>query len=456
MRENVPGALRDTFFFPLDGGFLLKWTVMKKHIHWLLNELETWVREGIISDDQAMAIRGRYPTPEQAGTWGRIAFAAAGAILIGLGVILLFAYNWEKMHKFLKLSVVFTALIAAHGAAFATGRTAAKETLHLLGTMFFGAGIWLVAQVYHIEEHYPNAFIVWGAGALALAWALPSLAQSLIAAFLFALWDGFEVFAFSDPNRLAPVLIFLGILPLAWLLRSRVLASAGLASFLFTLFATAQRQSWQLVIPVFLSCAAALLAAGIIMQKSRRAPELASVCVFFGNGLYLFLIFILTFPGTRAHMTLLFRELPATLWILVPSAAALCLWVWAFWPFSDLRERIAAGLRIEHLAAPIALALYLVQTNLKHPLGGFLGAAPYNLLFLFSAVMLMQRGFRTLHLRSAVMGSVLLAALAIARYADLFQSLLARAAVFLLVGGMMLGVGVFFARARRTRQGGPS
>lgn len=429
---------------------------MKKHIHWLLNELEAWVREGIIDDDQARAIRSRYPAPEQAGTWGRVAFAAAGAVLIGLGVILLFAYNWEKMHKFLKLAVVFTALIAAHGAALATGRTAAKETLHVLGTMFFGAGIWLVAQVYHIEEHYPNAFIVWGAGALALAWALPSLAQGLIAAFLLALWDGFEVFAFRDPNHLAPVLIFIGIIPLAWLLRSRVLAAAGLASFLFTLFATVQRQSWQLVLPVFLSCAAALLAAGIIMQKSRRAPELAPVCFFFGNGLFLFPVFVLTFPGTRELLTLLFRETPATLWVLVPLATAFILWFAALWPFSDLRERIAAGLRLEYLAAPLALAIYLIQTNLKHRIGGWSGAAPYNLIFLFSAVMLMQRGFRSLHLRSAVMGSVLLAALAMARYADLFQSLLARAVVFLAVGGMMLVVGIFFARARRTRQGGPS
>jgi len=69
-------------------------------------------------------------------------------------------------------------------------------------------------------------------------------------------------------------------------------------------------------------------------------------------------------------------------------------------------------------------------------------------------VMLMLRGFRTLHLRSAALGSALLAALAIARYTDLFHSLLARAAVFLLVGGMMLGVGIFFARARKARQEG--
>jgi len=42
-----------------------------------------------------------------------------------------------------------------------------------------------------------------------------------------------------------------------------------------------------------------------------------------------------------------------------------------------------------------------------------------------------------------------------ARYADLFQSLLARAAVFLLVGGMMLGVG-YSSPARKDAPGRPS
>ena len=41
--------------------------------------------------------------------------------------------------------------------------------------MLFGAGIWLVAQVYHIEEHFPDGFLIWGIGALALAWAMPSI-----------------------------------------------------------------------------------------------------------------------------------------------------------------------------------------------------------------------------------------------------------------------------------------
>jgi len=63
-----------------------------------------------------------------------------------------------------------------------------------------------------------------------------------------------------------------------------------------------------------------------------------------------------------------------------PVRHGLGLWVWALWPFSDLRERLAAGLRLEYLVAPIALVFYLIQTNMKHQIGGFLGAAPYNLI----------------------------------------------------------------------------
>jgi uncharacterized membrane protein len=136
---------------------------MKKHIKWLRDEIALWVNEGIIGPDQGTALKRRYPAPAEDTAWGRIIFFSIGAILFGLGVILIFAYNWEKMHKFVKLAVIFAALIGAHGAGYWLKRTqsqyqTAGEGLHLLGTMLFGAGIWLIAQIYHIEEHYPTAF----------------------------------------------------------------------------------------------------------------------------------------------------------------------------------------------------------------------------------------------------------------------------------------------------------
>lgn len=425
---------------------------MKKRIQWLLAEVDLWVREGIIDSVQARRIQERYPTAEHAASWSRIAFGVTGGVLIGLGVILLFAYNWDRMHKFAKLAIIFAALISAHGAALFVRRPAASETLHILGTMMFGAGIWLVAQVYHIEEHYPNAFLAWGIGALALAWTLPSVPQALMAASLLVLWNGFEVFQFRNPNHIAPLLIFFGILPLAWRLRSRLLWGAGMVAFLLALFFTIQRTDYRIMMPLFFSCSAALIAGGMLLQRGLRFPGAAPVSLLIGNILYFFILYLLTFPDMRSMFPAAFKDATQIAWFSAPAIFAVGLWIAAFRPLTALRARIEAGLRLDYLAVPAALLLVILQTFKPFPVANIAAVTLYNLLFLFSAVTLMLRGFRSLHLRSAVMGWLLLAALAAARYADLFHSLLARAVVFLLVGAAMLGMGIFFSRAKRARQ----
>ncbi|MFX0209510.1 MAG: DUF2157 domain-containing protein, partial [Candidatus Hodarchaeota archaeon] len=85
---------------------------MTKYLRWLTKELELWCEDGIISKDQAEAIMGRYPDIPPAHAWGRIIFFSLGAILVGLGVILLFAYNWRGLDKIVKLMVVFSAIFA--------------------------------------------------------------------------------------------------------------------------------------------------------------------------------------------------------------------------------------------------------------------------------------------------------------------------------------------------------
>ena len=82
---------------------------MKKHIKWLLGEIDLWVKEGIIEPVQATALKARYPAAAESVAWGRIIFFSIGAVLFGLGVILLFAYNWQGMHKFVKLGVILAA-----------------------------------------------------------------------------------------------------------------------------------------------------------------------------------------------------------------------------------------------------------------------------------------------------------------------------------------------------------
>ena len=84
----------------------------KKHLKWLETQLPDWVNAGLISNPQASAIRTHYHDSDS--SLARTAFSSIGAILFGLGIILFFAWNWDALHRFTKLAIVFAAIVAAH------------------------------------------------------------------------------------------------------------------------------------------------------------------------------------------------------------------------------------------------------------------------------------------------------------------------------------------------------
>jgi uncharacterized membrane protein len=304
---------------------------MSKHSRWLQDQIGAWLDEGLIDTPLAETLRARYPTGGEDTPWARIIVSSVGAIVFGLGIILFFAYNWADMHKYVKLALVFAAVAAAHGAGFHLSGTANPkrflvESMHVLGTMLFGAGIWLVAQIYHIDEHYPNAFLVWGLGAMALAWAMPSVAQGLMAVLLVFLWACFEIFDFSSPNYFAPWMVLLGVVPLAWLQRSRVLLFFALLAFIALYGFGVGRVDGDLVLAAIFYCACLYLAAGRLVTRS-GFPESAPLFGFIGYGVYLVLLYALTFDEVAREMMSLDVDGPLEwAYVVTPLVAAACGW----------------------------------------------------------------------------------------------------------------------------------
>lgn len=426
---------------------------MNKHHAWLHQELSRWLEEGLMDEQLALTLRQRYKLDRN---WGRFVLSGIGAVLFGLGVILMFAYNWEAMHKFTKLGVIFTALIAAHGAAIWLRRSAGgvgfnSESLHLLGSMLFGAGIWLIAQIYHIEEHFPNAFFVWSMGALLLAWALPSLMQALLACVLILMWQMFESFSFENALHSALGLLLLGIFPLVWRLRSVVLASfaslALFASLMVNLF-----EFDQAVGLVLLLTAASGIALSRLLALRSLLPlaEIASGFRIPALMVYLLLLYLLTFPDIADELLLYalhWQHSHEVALAYLVAAALLALLLWGVVLF----ELFSRGLWREQVsdiavASGAGLALLIAIIGVR---GDWLIAIPFNLLFLFHAILLIIEGGRRLRLKLVVSGSLLLCFLAGARYIDLFESLLSRALVFFLVGAALFAVAHFYSRNKQ-------
>jgi uncharacterized membrane protein len=74
---------------------------------------------------------------------------------------------------------------------------ALSENVFFLGCLFYGAGIWLVAQVFHINAHYPDGVWWWAIGVLPFALCLETRLMHALLVGLLAVWAGMEVLSFN-------------------------------------------------------------------------------------------------------------------------------------------------------------------------------------------------------------------------------------------------------------------
>ena len=167
----------------------------------LARETERWVADGVITVEQATALRARYATAESASEpRGRAAAALGmiGAIAVGFGVIGFFAANWDGMSHAVRLALLTLAVAAAYAGGYQlrerTGRSPrVGEALYLLGVLLFGASLFLVGQMYNVQAHDPLALLIWAAAAVAVAVVVRSRAIGWAALLLLTAWVGFEV-----------------------------------------------------------------------------------------------------------------------------------------------------------------------------------------------------------------------------------------------------------------------
>ncbi|MEO5576137.1 MAG: DUF2157 domain-containing protein [Gaiellaceae bacterium] len=164
----------------------------------LNRESEGWVADGIVSAEQAAAIRGRYARGgEEPRGRATVALAVIGAVAVGFGVIGFIAANWDGMSHAARLLLLTLAVAGSYGAAFhLRERTGSMprvgEALYLVGVLLFGASLFLVGQMYNVEAHDPLALLLWAGGATATALVVRSHAIAATAVLIFTGWVGFE------------------------------------------------------------------------------------------------------------------------------------------------------------------------------------------------------------------------------------------------------------------------
>ena len=140
--------------------------IESKQYQFLKGELQHWTDEQLITKEQMDNVVSLYDIKEKM-SFIRI-LLTIGAVLIGLGILSFIASNWTYMGKVAKYMLILTLYTSVNYASFRTASIYPKtsRSLTYLGVLTFGAGIFLVGQIFHYGGHFTQAFLLWAIGTL--------------------------------------------------------------------------------------------------------------------------------------------------------------------------------------------------------------------------------------------------------------------------------------------------
>ncbi|MEN9576689.1 MAG: hypothetical protein RL514_4544 [Verrucomicrobiota bacterium] len=157
-----------------------------------LHDIQRLHADGFLAADQRDRIIAHYKLQDGQSKFVVI-LSIIGALLVASGIILLISANWNAIPRGVKLLSGLALMLGAHAAgAWTRSRHAdfhkTAEALHLVGSVLFLANIALIGQVYHLSSRPPNAILVWWVGIAPLAWLLRSKLQYVLTLSAAMLW----------------------------------------------------------------------------------------------------------------------------------------------------------------------------------------------------------------------------------------------------------------------------
>ena len=197
----------------------------KKSLNILLSEVKKWYNLKIISKEQVSKIFALYKDKSAVEDkhFNIVPYISIfGSLMIGAGIILFFALNWSNIPKYVKVLSIICGLIASYQIGYMMKFYKANlpkvgSSLIFLGSIIYGAGIFLIAQIFNINSHWPGGFLYWAIGILPIAYLTSSVSimyLGLIVLGVFIGSENFFWFGYLDRYYNFPYALFLVFLSL--------------------------------------------------------------------------------------------------------------------------------------------------------------------------------------------------------------------------------------------------
>ncbi len=170
----------------------------------LLKDLADLVQAQVITEETSQRIKEYYTNqPSQSSNRLFIVFGILGSLLVGMGIVLIIAHNWDTLPKTAKLAVGFLPLLIGQGLAALVLFKKSADRAWREGSaafLFFAIAISIsiVSQVYNIEGDLGGFLFIWMCLSLPIVYVLWSSVASLL--FILGItWYACEVGYFNYP-----------------------------------------------------------------------------------------------------------------------------------------------------------------------------------------------------------------------------------------------------------------
>ena len=167
-----------------------------KNINWFFSQIPILKKENIIDDNTEQKIVDYYTNliknlaNQNKTNHSKTIIAILGiisALFIGGGIILLIAYNWQKISREIKTVVAFILLVIPQILCFyflfinknKIG-DGLKEGLSLFLALIFGAVVAFIGQIYRLPPNNDLLFLIWGLSTLAIVYIFESVSTIIL------------------------------------------------------------------------------------------------------------------------------------------------------------------------------------------------------------------------------------------------------------------------------------
>jgi uncharacterized membrane protein len=366
--------------------------------------IRKWLDEGTINQSQAEKMRAdleEYKT-ESRSKKQVIAFSTIGSILIGIGAILFVASNWEKIGDTVRILLLAGSTVAIHYVGYYLRFENKKYprlgfALLFLSALFFGASLFLIAQIYNINANSSTLILIWLLGVLPLIYGYRSSTVVGLCSLLFYLWIGLLYGERNGSNELLNIL------------------------------------------DTYLISGIALYLTGILHELSEKVKDASAAFKFMGLQAVLFVLFIRTFGSWESkgeEIVPVIYALLGIVFLAVLLSKSLRLKITNFQTGMSLAviSFLMAGITLIAIYSPMSKEVYI----------GF-----FNIVFLGLLVLLLYAGYNSEDIEIVNTAMFWFIPLIFARYFDFFWELLPRSFFFMLGGLALLTISVVLERKRR-------